>query len=265
MSILCKWVSIACRARLPFFDQHRERERDATHVVLHMVRSGSYLPDEDKMRGRRPISALGPTDRFKETMTYHRAFAMERRRMPWLSFWRITLLDSSNAKGLDGDELWKTVLNQTMKSEEELRETIADTERGIAQEASVVEVSVELFNKKPKAIFVINSSSDGEETYLPRRKPKPTKTSIYQGFKISFLDNKSLQTTYPFALHDFFPLPLEYAVRDGKTTLTSDSCTGDAIENELLCPTCQQLAQNEKLHGIVQGLETGLHENSGFE
>ncbi|KAF9545183.1 hypothetical protein CPC08DRAFT_716285 [Agrocybe pediades] len=41
---------------------------------------------------------------------------MERRRIPWLSFWRIRLLSSSDVEGLDGDELWETVLNQTMKS-----------------------------------------------------------------------------------------------------------------------------------------------------
>ncbi|KAF9536348.1 hypothetical protein CPC08DRAFT_717846, partial [Agrocybe pediades] len=35
---------------------------------------------------------------------------------PWLSFWRIRLLGSSDVEGLDGDELWETVLNQTMKS-----------------------------------------------------------------------------------------------------------------------------------------------------
>ncbi|KAF9559650.1 hypothetical protein CPC08DRAFT_708692, partial [Agrocybe pediades] len=41
---------------------------------------------------------------------------MERRRIPWLSFWRIRLLGSSDVEGLDGDELWETVLNQSMKS-----------------------------------------------------------------------------------------------------------------------------------------------------
>ncbi|KAF9550452.1 hypothetical protein CPC08DRAFT_715281 [Agrocybe pediades] len=42
---------------------------------------------------------------------------MERRRMSWISFWRIRLLGSSDVEGLDGDELWENaVLNQTVKS-----------------------------------------------------------------------------------------------------------------------------------------------------
>src|SRR5260221_611750 len=91
-----------------------------------------------------------------------------------------------------------------------------------------------------------------------------TSVRVCDRYTMDFLEEKSSHTVYPFALHDTFILPWDYALKNGVMKLFACSCHGLSEGSGTACQPCQGLAKNKKLENILRRMEEGIHENAGF-
>ena len=92
-------------------------------------------------------------------------------------------------------------------------------------------------------------------------KPKPRKPPC-SGFTVRMPPGVSAHGTYPFALHDELGDPWNYSVMDGILVLSARGCQKVSMEGKDQCRSCETLADNRTLQGIIERMERGVKENS---
>ncbi|KAJ7573003.1 hypothetical protein C8J56DRAFT_1133363 [Mycena floridula] len=84
------------------------------------------------------------------------------------------------------------------------------------------------------------------------------------GYRLHFPPGKTPSSSYPFGLHDTLVLPWDYAVKNGKMTVTARACTQVRILSTELCSACTQLDDSPILQGIMRRIESGVDENAPY-
>ena len=85
-----------------------------------------------------------------------------------------------------------------------------------------------------------------------------------EGHTVKLSNGQSPHGSYPFALHDRFSLPWNYAVLNGVLILFSRGCRRLQGSVTRTCQPCQDLRNNKFLEGIVMRIEYGIAENTPF-
>ncbi|KAG6835458.1 hypothetical protein H0H93_001265, partial [Arthromyces matolae] len=105
---------------------------------------------------------------------------------------------------------------------------------------------------------------------LPDKHATPHRTVSHQvaceGIRIDLPSGKSPHSTYPFGIHDMLGDPWDYSVHGGVMVLRSRQCSGQVVikAEETRCVPCEHLLKNPNLHGILERMDTGVHENSAL-
>ena len=73
---------------------------------------------------------------------------------------------------------------------------------------------------------------------------------------------KSVHSTYPFGLHDELGDPWNYAVVNGTLILRARNCQLVARNGDERCEGCNTLTKHTALQGVLDRMESGVHENS---
>ena len=85
------------------------------------------------------------------------------------------------------------------------------------------------------------------------------------GIRIDLPPGKSPHMSYPFGIHDELGDPWDYAVTGGVLVLRSKHCIGSMgclTAHNKRCQNCTTLSKTSNLQGVLQRLETGVHENT---
>jgi hypothetical protein len=82
------------------------------------------------------------------------------------------------------------------------------------------------------------------------------------GIRVHLPPGKSPHTSYPFGIHDELGDPWDYAVTNGVLVLRSKACVTNLQPNPERCRNCEMLTKNASLQGVLQRMETGVHENT---
>ena len=82
------------------------------------------------------------------------------------------------------------------------------------------------------------------------------------GIKVDLPPGKNPHTSYPFGIHKELGDPWDYAVTNGVLVLRSKACVTNLQLNPEHCWNCKMLTKNENLQGVLQQMETGVHENT---
>ncbi|KAJ7486985.1 hypothetical protein FB451DRAFT_1026796 [Mycena latifolia] len=95
------------------------------------------------------------------------------------------------------------------------------------------------------------------------RKDQPPEKITCPGLKISFPPGKTPNNSYPFLLHDEYPLPWGYEFSNGSFFLRAGSCQHKfAPKEDAQCKNCTALLSDKTLRGILDRIVNGVHENS---
>ncbi|KAG6834823.1 hypothetical protein H0H93_007136, partial [Arthromyces matolae] len=85
---------------------------------------------------------------------------------------------------------------------------------------------------------------------------------LCKGYQLPIPDDRSPHLCYPFSLHDHMSLPWDYTVKNGIMVLYARSCPSKVRKGHMSCDACQSLAENSVIQGIVQRIESGIHEST---
>jgi hypothetical protein len=82
------------------------------------------------------------------------------------------------------------------------------------------------------------------------------------GIAIDLPPTISPHSSYPFGLHDEMGDPWDYSIMQGKLVLRARSCQKILIGGSKQCRNCEVLSESSMLQGVLNRIETGVHENS---
>lgn len=98
----------------------------------------------------------------------------------------------------------------------------------------------------------------------PRQKAKSSSTeccSPCPGVRVEIPEGKTPHSAYPFALHDQFGDPWDYTMQQGQLTLYARKCE-PVLPHQKQCSGCRQLAEDNRLQGILDRMNEGVHNNA---
>ncbi|KAF6747088.1 hypothetical protein DFP72DRAFT_1075733 [Ephemerocybe angulata] len=84
------------------------------------------------------------------------------------------------------------------------------------------------------------------------------------GYKLDIPGHGSPTSMYPFGLHDEIDLPWDFAVQNGRMTLTARLCEGMVRKEGEACRLCWALKGNNVLKGVVERMRTGVKEGTKY-
>ncbi|KAF8223879.1 hypothetical protein L208DRAFT_1124317, partial [Tricholoma matsutake] len=90
----------------------------------------------------------------------------------------------------------------------------------------------------------------------------PPRSKMCSGIPINFPPGKSAHSSYPYGIHDKLGDSWDYSVISGVMVLHAKGCTSKAQCTSGCCKHCEALTKNGNLQGILQQIETGVHENT---
>jgi hypothetical protein len=94
-------------------------------------------------------------------------------------------------------------------------------------------------------------------------KPVPkVDTQPCEGIVVNLPPGISPHSAYPFGLHDEMGDPWDYSVKQGMLVLRARCCRHVPSEGSKQCQSCKLLMESPLLGGILERLQTGVHENS---
>jgi hypothetical protein len=89
-----------------------------------------------------------------------------------------------------------------------------------------------------------------------------TKMQTCCGIQVNFPPGMSAHLPYPYGIHDELGDPWDYSVTRGTMILHAKGCKLKAQCMSGHCAACDRLTENGNLQGVLQRIETGVHENT---
>jgi hypothetical protein len=126
-------------------------------------------------------------------------------------------------------------------------------------------IDTDMPRNEPTDVNVPRSNPD--EITKPRIDPIDVDTpeeimQTCQGFLVKFPPGRTPHSTYPFLLHEEINLPWSYHVADHAMTLRAPTCSNELIVKGKSCLHCANLPLNGILKGILERIQSGVHENA---
>jgi hypothetical protein len=89
---------------------------------------------------------------------------------------------------------------------------------------------------------------------------KSTKPCV--GIQLTFPPGVNTYSAYPFSLHDKFSLPWDIHILSHRMWIQAINCKKLPSPNLESCQPCRELLHNNVMEGILQRIDSGIHENT---
>jgi len=87
-------------------------------------------------------------------------------------------------------------------------------------------------------------------------------TANCTGIQLAFPPGVSPYSSYPFMLHNKYSLPWDIHILSHRMWVQAIGCKTLPSHNQESCRPCRELLHNNIIEGILQRIETGVHENT---
>jgi len=103
-----------------------------------------------------------------------------------------------------------------------------------------------------------------DDSALPKKNGKSSAQCC--GIKLTFPTRASPHSSYPYGIHDQLGDPWDYTVSGSIMVLHAKRCTDTSqrLKTSGRCERCEMLTENANLQGVIQRIETGIHENTSL-